>query len=150
MKRKPVDWVNKLLKILIVALVILLILLLLRDYNLHKFAVAKNLDRTNQTIHNLQLEFETLRVTNVNLIKQIAWQQSRIKELETLQTNTTEQLTIPEQPIVHTVPVNTPETTAVPEKKTSYIDYIPHEMIIVVVCMLELARQILMPKYRIN
>lgn len=101
---------------------------------------------TNQTIHNLQLEFETLKVTNVNLIKQIAWQQSRIKELETSERVIVEQLTIPEQPIIHSVPVDTPQTT--PE--TSYLDYIPHEMIIVVVGALELARQVIMPKWKFN
>lgn len=145
MKRKS-NWVNKLLKIIIVALVILLILLLLRDFQLHKLSVARNLDRTNQTIHTLQTEFETLKITNANLIKQIAWQQPRIKELETSERVIVEQLTIPEQPIIYSVPVDTPQTA--PE--TSYLDYIPYEMIIVVVGALELTRQVIMPRWNFN
>ena len=149
MKRKPVDWVNKTLKLIIVALVILLLLLMLRDLSLHKVAFAKNLDRTNQSIHNLQVEFETLRVTNVNLIKHIGMQQARITELEALQVNTVEQLTSVEQPVIHNIPVNAPQTT--PEKKqVTYLDYVPFEIITVVVGTLELARQIIFPRYSLN
>ena len=149
MRRKQTSQrVNKFLKILVVITLIILLLLLLLDMRAFQAAIIKNLDKQNQTIHNLQLELETVKVTNVDLIKHIASQQVRISELEVLQTNTTEQLTPIEQPIVH---IERPElATENIKTERMYLDYIPYEMITVVVSALELGRQMIMPKWNMN
>lgn len=147
MNNKVVNRLNKSFKTLTVILLIIFLLLFLWDLRQFQFAVMRNISKNNQAIHNLQTELETVKSLNTNLVKLLATQKVKV---DALQTNITEQLNTIEQPIIDNVARQTqteqPQETVVEEGYT-YLDFLPVEMMITVTSVLELARQMIMPRW---